>query len=214
MKNVSSAFLVILLSISANAQNSLQHFVDSLANAYLQKRPGALAIGIHDNGKEKIFYYGNNQKPDSSSIFEIGGMSETFTCTLYADLAVRGIIKPDERLQDFLPVSVPAPVYQKIICTRADETSQLRQMGEHENVRINFTPFVCFPDPSSKPQYIILCDLATHTTGLPEYPNNLDLKKNKNNPFEKYNKENLYDFLKEYRSMNRLVMIINIRQQE
>src|ERR1041384_3588380 len=73
MKNVSSAFLVILLSISANAQNSLQHFVDSLANAYLQKRPGALAIGIHDNGKEKIFYYGNNQKPDSSSIFEIGG---------------------------------------------------------------------------------------------------------------------------------------------
>src|SRR6185295_1212835 len=72
-----------------------------------------------------------------------------------------------------------------------------RQKGEHDNLRINFTPFVCFPDPSSKPQFIILCDLATHTTGLPENPYNL--KKYKTDPFANYTKDDLYEFIKEYR---------------
>lgn len=197
MKKLSCLVLFLCSALFSNAQGSFQPFVDSLANSYLQKHSGALVIGIHDNGKEKIFYYGNNQIPDSTSIFELGGITESFTSVLFADMSVKGIIKMDERLKDFLPVTVPAPVYQKIICTRADETSQLKQMGEHENVRINFTPFVCFPDPSTKPQVIILCDLATHTTGLPETPFNL--KKNKDDPFANYTKENLYDFLKEYR---------------
>ncbi|MEO8148897.1 MAG: serine hydrolase [Bacteroidia bacterium] len=204
LKKIYPILIFLLFALSANGQNGFQPFIDSLANAYLQDHPGALVIGIHDNGKEKVFYYGettkgSKQKPDSNSIFKVGGISETFTCILYADFVIRGVIKMDEKLQDFLPVNVPSPVYEKIICRKADETSQLHQVGEHENVTINYTPYVCFPDPSSKPQSIILSDLATHTTGLPEYPDNLKTKKNKSNPFENYTKENLYDFLKEYR---------------
>ncbi|HKR06653.1 MAG TPA: serine hydrolase [Bacteroidia bacterium] len=197
MKKIKSIFLFTCITIFVNAQNSFQPFVDSLAKTYLEEYSGALVIGIHDNGKEKIFYYGNNQKPDSNSIFELGGITETFTSVLLADMSVKGDVKMDEKLQDFLPVTVPAPVYQKIICEKAADPSQDRQKGEHDNLRINFTPFVCFPDPSSKPQFIILCDLATHTTGLPEYPYNL--KNYKNVPFANYKKEDLYDFIKEYR---------------
>lgn len=194
--------LFVFLTGILHAQNSLQPLIDSLAKAYLQNNSGTLVIGLHDNGKEKIYYYGetakgNNQLPDSNSIFELGGVTETFTSILFADMSLKGIIKMDEKLQDFLPVNVPAPVYQKIICQKADDAAQLRPMAEHDNIRINFTPFVCFPDPSEKPQFIILCDLATHTTGLPQYPTNL--KRIKNNPYANYTKENLYDFIKDYR---------------
>jgi len=197
MKKISNLFLFICSVLLADAQNTFQPFIDSLANAYLENHPGALVIGIHDNGKEKIFYYGNNQKPDSNSIFELGGITETFTSVLFADMSVKGDVKMDEKLQDFLPVTVPAPVYQKIICEKAEDPSEVRQKGEHDNLRISFTPFVCFPDPSSKPQFIMLCDLATHTTGLPQNPYNL--KNYKNDPFAKYTKDDLYNFIKEYR---------------
>ncbi|MBK7854731.1 MAG: serine hydrolase [Bacteroidetes bacterium] len=43
----------------------------------------------------------------------------------------------------------------------------------------------------------MLCDLATHTTGLPKLPGNLK-SKNKQNPYADYSKEHLYAFLKSF----------------
>lgn len=196
--------LVFFHSALLHAQSSFQPFVDSLAKNYLKNQVGALVIGIYDNGKENIFYYGetspgSKQKPDSNSVFELGGISGTFTSVLFADLSINGIVKMDEKLQDVLPVNVPAPVYMKIICVKSEEVSQLREFGKHEHEKINYTPYVCFPDPSTKPQVIILCDLATNTTGFPNYPDNFCFRKNKENPFAYYTRENLYDFIKEYR---------------
>lgn len=45
----------------------------------------------------------------------------------------------------------------------------------------------------------MLCDLATHTTGLPEYPFNLNLRTYRLNPESMYTTDNLYYFLKNYR---------------
>lgn len=203
MKRYLILIIVILITDSSNGQDRFKELADSLANSYLKNLNGSLVIGVRDHDSERIFYYGetdgkSKQSPAGNSIYELGEVSQVFTCLLFAEMATNGIVNMDEKLQDFLPVSIPAPVYQKIVCQRMEEASQLKQMGEHENVRINFTPYVCFPDPSSKPQHIILCDLATHTTGLPEYPYNLDRKKNVNSPFENYSKEDLYNFLKEF----------------
>ncbi|MBK8846216.1 MAG: serine hydrolase [Bacteroidetes bacterium] len=202
MQKLKTILLLLSISLTACAQNPFKTLSDSLAKAYLQNKPGSLVIGIFDNGRQKIFYYGetskgNKQTPDSGSIFELGEITETFTSVLYAEMSVKGIVKMDEKLQDMLPVNVPAPVYHEIICKKADDASQLGQMQEQKaNVKIDFTPYVCFPDPSSKPQYLILCDLATHTTGLPAYPSNL--KKNKSNPYGGYQTEDLYTYLKNH----------------
>ncbi len=198
------AFSVISLNVYATLPG--KWVVDSLAKAYLSNHAGALVIGIRVNGKEQIYYYGetsvgNHKLPDSTSIFELGQLTESFTCALYADMCLKGIIKSDDKLQDFLPVDIPSPVYQNIICKPVDEMHN-NMFNERERYQVNYTPYVCFPDPSSRPQQILLCDLGTHTTGLPDYPDNLKFKKDKQDPFANYSKINLYDFLKKYRFNN------------
>jgi D-alanyl-D-alanine-carboxypeptidase/D-alanyl-D-alanine-endopeptidase len=202
-------FAFILCSIRGSAQQGIQHFVDSLANRYLLHHPGALTIGINDNGKTKYFYYGetvkgNHQLPDSNSIFEIGSITETFTCILFADLTTKGFIGMDDPLQKFLPVQVPSPVYQKMVCRPSDKTSDPNPLPSNQEafMKVLYTPYTCVPDSSVKPQPILLCYLATHTSGLPEFPGNLNRKKNKDNPYSSYSINQLYDYLKDYHLEN------------
>ena len=123
MKKYLFFFFLLFVSSRLLGQDHLQHLVDSMAHAYLQNHAGELAIGIHDNDKEKIFYYGakGSSLPDSNSIFEIGSITETFTSVLFADLAIKGAVKIDDPLQNYLPVDVPSPVYQQMICKAADK---------------------------------------------------------------------------------------------
>ncbi len=195
-KSLVTFFLIAASSIYSQAQ--LQQKVDSLAAQYMQKGYGALVIAIADDSDKKLFYYGETQKgnkqlPDSNSIFELGNLTETFTSILFADMCMKGIVNADDKLKMFLPVNVPSPVYQEIICRPVDEKNQ-SVLSQHDRSTIQFTPFVCFPDPSAKPQEIMLCDLATHTTGLPMFPYNYNPK----STAVSYTKENLYSFLKNF----------------
>ena len=190
-----------LLFNKAYPQEKLKNTIDSLASVYLQNKPGALVIGIIDNGKESVYYYGETEKgngklPDENNIFELGELSETFSCILYADMTLKGLINADDKLKDFLPVDVPAPVYQEVVCKPVTENPN-NIFYNPDNSSTRFTPYVCFPDPSSKPQEIILCDLATHTTGLPKYPYNIKLR-NKETRLSEYTQESLYSFLKTF----------------
>ena len=192
----------ILISGRSYGQRTLHQQIDSMAAAYIKGHAGALVVGIHDNGMQKIYYYGetetgNKKLPDSTSVFELGELTETFTGALYADMTIKGIVHADDRLRSFLPVDVPAPVYQKIICQPADESNHNPYTTEQRG-ELHFTPYVCFPDPAAGPQDIILCDLATHTTGLPAYPCNLKRRKCKDNPYASYSVDNLYSYLKKY----------------
>ncbi len=191
---------LLLASRSIYGQVNLNVLVDSLAKVYLKDKAGALVIGIKDNDKEKLFFYGeitkdNNQKPDSNSIFEIGSISETFTCIVYADLNLKGIIKGDDKLQKYLPVEISVPVYQEIVCKPVPPPEA--PYDEHGYSHLSFTPLVCFPDPKSKPQEIMLCDLAIHTTGLPEFPHNFYTSKS-GYP-SAFSKDELYSFIKKFR---------------
>lgn len=193
-----SATLILFIITTINAQAQLHQKVDSLAAYYIQNGYGALVIGVADNTDKKIFYYGetekgNKQLPDSSSIFELGSISETFTSILFADMCMKGIVNSDDKLKMFLPINVPAPVYQEIICRPAEEKTS-GTLSQHDRGTVRFTPYVCFPDPSAKPQEIMLCDLATHTTGLPLYPYNYNPKI----VTAGYSRESLYSFLKKF----------------
>jgi D-alanyl-D-alanine-carboxypeptidase/D-alanyl-D-alanine-endopeptidase len=194
-------FAFTLLVCTCTAQSNIQNTADSLANIYLQHQTGALVICIFDKGQEKIFYYGETEKgnhvlPDSNSLFEIGSITETFTCLLFADLTVKGLMGIDDPLQKYLPVNVPSPVFQQMVCRPADKTLQQPPIFQSDEpfAKYNFTPYSCLPDSSVKPQPILLCYLSTHTSGLPDVPYNL--KKNKKNPYSNYSKEKLYDYLR------------------
>lgn len=189
-----------------NAQTGIEIFSNKLASEYLKNKQGTLVIGVYNNGVQQIFYYGENElnngkKPDSTSVFELGSLTETFTSLLYADQVIKGKIHEDDKLSNFLPVDVPAPVYQNVICEpyRSDVGSQYDN-GSGDNLQLKFTPYICKPDTSNEPQPILLCYLSTHTSGLPDRPFNFH-KKDKMNPYADYSTDDLYEFLRGYRML-------------
>src|SRR6185503_9743776 len=54
-----------------------------------------------------------------------------------------------------------------------------------------------YPDPLYHPRQIVLCDLSTHTSGLPEMPFNLH--ENKKDAYGHYSLDDLYRFLNNFR---------------
>jgi CubicO group peptidase (beta-lactamase class C family) len=53
---------------------------------------------------------------------------------------------------------------------------------------------ICYPDPNSIPQDMILCDLASHSSGLPEEPG-LSIFKNNKNPYANFTTEKLNKYV-------------------
>jgi serine-type D-Ala-D-Ala carboxypeptidase/endopeptidase len=156
----------------ANAKPTPQYdraFIDKLGNDYVGlKQNHALVIGIIKNGQTDVFTYGetekgSNIKPDKNSIFELGQMSEVFTTSLLAILEWQGKVSSHEAVQDVLKGVVKVPYYQRISCQKYE-----REPTPTEGYRQPLT--VCFPDPNEVPQMMVLCDLATHSSGLPEEP--------------------------------------------
>lgn len=190
--------LVFTSTEMLNAQVFPDKYIDSLANVYLSStKENSLLIGINVFGKEKIYRYANTGSvlPADSSVFEIGQVTQVFTSALYAQMTIRGIIRADEKLENFLPVTVPSPEYQNIICSPVIKDVRV-PIGQNIFREYEYTGFVCKPEPGSQPQPILLCYLSTHTSGLPDKPGNL--RSPKSNPYAKYNKEDLYEFLRSY----------------
>ncbi len=193
--------LGLLFSVNSQAQDWPDKFVDSLAGNYLKSNDNnALIIGVNIYGKEKIYYYGGKEKgssikPDETSLFEIGQITQAFTSILYAEMTANGFVRADDELQKLLPVNVPSPEFQKIVCNPVTKDVLVPSSPNSYN-KFELTDFVCKPDPESPPQPILLCYLSTHTSGLPDRPGNL--RGGKTNPYANYTKENLYDFLRSY----------------
>ncbi len=180
----------------------LKDSLDILAADQLKQTNGiGFFIGVNENGVESVYYYGSAEPdkvvvPETGSLFELGPLSATFTCILFSEMSVSGDIRADAPLQKYLPFDIPAPVYQKVLCRPVKDADQTYGVKDESGVK--FTPYVCLPDPDSKPQPILLCYLATHTSGLPPLPFNVQPGKSASVPYESYLKNDLYAFLKSY----------------
>ncbi len=200
-------FLAAIQSSFGQVKSSFEMFVDSLAKSYQSSNNNlALIIGMNSHGKEQIYYYGetekgNAKKPSLTSLFEIGQLTQIFTSSLYADLSVKGIIKGDDELQKYLPVDVPAPIFEKIVCSPISKEVVV-PMGDNSYRKYEYTGFTCKPDPEFRAQPILLCYLSTHTSGLPDRP--VNLKGRKENPYGNYSKEDLYTFLRSFNMPERI----------
>ena len=179
-------------TFSQNKKEIDRVFIDKLAKEYVSfKGNSALVIGVIKNGQKTSFTYGETEKgnktlPDVNSIFELGQASEVFTTSLLAILESEGKISSHEAVQDVLKGVVKVPYYQRIICQRY--TPQTKPDNDFQ------VPFnICFPDPNDAPKMIVLCDLATHSSGLPEEPStSLFAGKNR---FKDYTLDRLNNFV-------------------
>ncbi|MGB3076542.1 MAG: serine hydrolase, partial [Chitinophagales bacterium] len=181
------------------SQVNLQQSIDKIALPYANEKGNhALVIGLVTASGEQIYVYGetekgNGVKPDSSSVFELGTITSVFTTSLLAVLESDHKIDLNDPVQNYFPESVMIPVYEEIICKPADQNPVNSENDHH-------TVYYCFPDPSYHPKHMLLCDLATNTSGLPVYPGNLKASLKSSNPFEGYSLTNLYSFLNNYRT--------------
>ena len=78
---------------------------------------GGVAAGIINGDEEFTVFHGTKSKtgsesPDENTIYEIGSITKTFTATILADFVVNGIVRLDDKIQDYLPAdSVTVPSY-------------------------------------------------------------------------------------------------------
>lgn len=191
--------LILLFPSLLFSQVNIDNEIQKLAKSYLKNKPGALIIGVRNAGVNKVYYFGevkggSKQLPDNNSLFELGELSEIFTTTLYSELVFDKVISSDDALQKFLPENIKAPEYTSVICEPVD-----KEVNFSKDAGIHVSPYVCRPDTSFYPQPLILCYLANHTSGLPNYPDN---RKQADDPFLNYSDQELFGFLKDYRFIN------------
>lgn len=85
--------------------DSLEEEIDGIATQYA--RVGAM-IGVINKQQEKlVFSYGtksihSDEAPDANTVFEIGSITKTFTCTLLADMYLAGQFS-DDTVGHYLP---------------------------------------------------------------------------------------------------------------
>ena len=186
--------LLILVVTTGAIRIQGQSFIEKLATDYVSDtRNHALAIGIIRNGKQEVFTFGENQKGEGeklspNAIFELGSTSEVFTTSLLALLESEGKVSSLDAVSGVLKGKVVVPNYQRIICTPPQTT-----MPTAPEDMTHYRGNICYPDPNDAPQLMVLCDLATHSSGLPiEPPYNIF---NTKNPYVNYTPDKLYHYV-------------------
>jgi CubicO group peptidase (beta-lactamase class C family) len=82
---------------------------------YYQKDVG-MVVGIIKGSETNVYSYGKLDKNktdlvDGNTIFEIGSISKTFICTIFADMVLKGEIGLDDPASKYLPSYVKVPTY-------------------------------------------------------------------------------------------------------
>ncbi len=208
MKNFPFFILyLILISISnlnqLQAQNLISPEIEKLANDYVDcKHNQGLVIAIINGDEQWIQGFGkmsdkNPNPPNENTLFEIGSITKVFTTTLMMLESQSGQFNLEDIVQGFLPDGIRMPNYKELTCMEDPIPNNI----DHDEFS-NRT--ICRPNPFTPTICISFCDLASHTSGLPNNPKGLYswnpflLKKQTKDPFNDYSKEELYANLPTY----------------
>lgn len=89
-------------------RNAIDSLVEKTVRPYVQQGPATgLAVGVLYMGKTYVYGYGTtgqgDRVPDGHTLFEIGSITKTFTATLIAACAARGICALEDPVSRYLP---------------------------------------------------------------------------------------------------------------
>lgn len=113
-----SLLLICLVSICSFGQR-YQKAVDAIVKKQLSKFPETgLVIGIYKDSGTSYYSYGslsneNKTKPDSTTLFEIGSATKTFTAALLAQEIEKGNMGQFDFIDGYLPKDVVLNCYLK-----------------------------------------------------------------------------------------------------
>ena len=109
---------------------SVQSLADSLGTALADGHPGGAVIGVVVEGEETVRGFGAvdsaGAAPTAQTLFEIGSVTKTFTGLLLADAVERGLVRPADPIQSYLPDSLEVP-------THASGPITLEQLATHRS---------------------------------------------------------------------------------
>jgi len=182
-------FLILFISISSLVcQTPFVAEIDEIAKEYVaKKRNQGLVVGIVKGDQMAIKGFGKLSKkrreaPDENTLFEIGGITATFTSSLMMTASQAGQFRLGERIQNHLPEDVKAPKFQPFICMEV-------RLPNHPARSI----VSCQPDPLAPDICVTFCDLASHVSGLTNSRKELH---------EDYTKEKMYEEMHKYELVN------------
>ena len=77
----------------------------------------SVSVGIFNKGEKEQFFFGekergSGQKPDENTLYEIGSITKTMTATLLADMVLRGEVKLDDPVENYLPAITDFPDFK------------------------------------------------------------------------------------------------------
>lgn len=99
------------------ADTALRETIAPDVKALIDSLPCAgVVVGIVQPTGNQVFGFGrrsvhSNLPPDGETVFEIGGLTQVFTASLFARMVETQAVRMDETLQSLLPDSVSVPSY-------------------------------------------------------------------------------------------------------
>lgn len=199
-----SFLLAIFFNFSLlNSQNLFTPKMEQITKRYVQKkRNKGLVVGIIVDKQFEIRGLGELSKkkseaPDENTLFELGSITSVYTSTLMVVASQSGQFRLEEAIQEYLPDGIKVPKFHPYLCTEIDLPPR---PPDYKIDRI----VSCQPHPFAPDKCITFCDLASHTSGLPNAPkglyswNPMNFWGQKKDPYEDYTKAEMYENLIKY----------------
>jgi len=121
--------ILIAASVPAHGDTALDPAIAARLNQITEApirhgRVMGLIVGVRVGNREQIFSHGavirGGGPPTPATIFEIGSVTKTFTATLLALFAHRGLVNLDDPLQTYVPGWVVVPTFDRQPITLLD----------------------------------------------------------------------------------------------
>lgn len=130
-KRVCFTILALLGGMTVSFKGGAQErFIKELGDRYTRKAYfNSLAIGIVDGDSSKVYTFGQIRpdepgKPTKDSYYEIGPLTNLFTCLMFQDLVSKGVLDPNDPANHYLPDSIK-------LAKKDGEPIRLRHLATH-----------------------------------------------------------------------------------
>jgi len=98
------------------SSTDVKSYIDELAQTYLPKDGGGLAIAVIGGGESNDYIYGltteGGTTPDEHTLFEIASAGKTLTALVLADMVLKEEVALSDPIDQYLPDEVKPPTYQ------------------------------------------------------------------------------------------------------